>query len=657
MRKQLPIFLFLIPFLSWSQNDTTLFMGEFEVTAHRAATDFKQAARQVTVISRQEIAHAPVQSLSELLEFVAGVDVRQRGQFGVQSDISIRGGSFEQTLILLNGIKMSDPQTGHHNMNLPVDIGQIERIEILHGGASRVYGPNAFAGAINIITKTTDDNRISAQITGGEHGWYDAGVHTVLNTGKWNHSISYQRRGSDGFTSNTDFNWQNAFYQTSAQLKNHKVLLNAGWNQKAFGASTFYSANFPNQFEETQTRFISLADVIEVGRFTFSPRAYYRQHFDRFELFRESEGYYTRTPGGLFVSENDTAPGWYTVHNYHRTDSRGAEFDVKYHSKAGITTLGAEYRHEEIKSNVLGQLQDNPVSVPGEHPSASYTRKDFRQNISLYAEHNLTLKQLFISAGVLYNRNTAFDDEWFPGIDVAYQIGKHFRPYASWNRSVRFPTYTDLYYNLGGAVGSIDLLPESSINYELGTRWYTSHATGVVSVFRREGVNLIDWVRFSGSEITRAANITNVNITGIEATVQLNLRDWLGEKSPFSSARLGYSFLNADSASSGFESNYVLDFLNHQFSAVLIQEMGKRLIVQWNGTYQDRLGGYFSPEAGTELAFDPVFLLDVRVTHRTEMFEVFAEVANLFNQSFNDIGNVPQPGRWVRAGLKINVGF
>lgn len=644
-----------LPIWASAQNDTIQHIREVVVTGHRAPSSLDQAARQVTVIERNEIENAPVQSLSELLEFAMSVDIRHRGQFGVQSDVSIRGGSFDQTLILLNGIKMSDPQTGHHSMNLPVTIAQIERIEILHGGASRVYGPNAFAGAINIITKTTAENNVGASITGGEHAFYAADVNATVNTGQWNHTFSYANRGSNGFTRNTDFNWQNAYLQSGAQLKNHQLLINAGWNEKAFGAATFYSAFFPNQFEATSTRFVSVSDAISVGQnLTIKPRAYYREHRDRFELFRESEGYYDRTESGLFVMDNDTAPAWYGGHNYHRTESWGAELDASYRWKAGVTTIGAEYRSEHIRSNVLGEPLDAPLSVSGEHPSAQYLRAAKRENMSLYAEHNLLWKNLFLSAGMLYNLNTHFEDELFPGVDVAYQIGQHFRPYASWNRSVRFPTYTDLYYNLGGAVGSIDLEPESSMNYEIGTKFFSNNVSGSVALFRREGLNMIDWIRFEGSDVTQAANITQLNVNGLELGARINLQELLRDTPALTRLRLGYTYLSGDTASTGFESNYALDFLQHQFNAVLFQQISERISVQWNATYQQRLGGYFSPEAGAEVSFDPVFLLDVRVNHRAGIFDVFVEVANLFNRTYVDIGNVPMPRRWLRAGLAVN---
>lgn len=647
----------LIHSLQAQEADTTK-LKEVVVSSQRTETTVDKTARNVTIITREEIQAAPVQSIAELLEYAVNIDVRQRGQFGVQSDVSIRGGSFDQTLILLNGVKMTDPQTGHHNMNLPVDLDQIERIEILQGGGSRVFGPNAFAGAINIITKKKGENQIGVGLTGGEYGLFEGRVHVTANTGKWNHMIAYTKRESDGYTANTDFEWQNLFFQTATKRKHHNFMLNLGWNQKAFGASTFYSSSYPNQFEETQTQFASVVDEITLTpRLKITPRVYFRRHYDRFELYREGGDYYQRIGDSLFVMGTDTAGSWYTGHNYHKTDAFGAELNATYSSKLGKTSIGADFRNVQIWSNVLGEPLSDPIHVDGEHSTAYYTRSADRQNVSIYAEHSFTYKKFAVSAGAMYNINSDFDNEIFPGVDVAYQLTRNFRPYASYNRSVRFPTYTDLYYNRGGAVGSIDLKPEESDNYEVGMKLFSKYVNGNIALFRREGKNLIDWIRYNGSTTTQASNITSVNINGVEADATFNLKNWLGEESIFEMMRLSYTYMDADTTSRDFESNYVLDFLQHKFSASLQHRVSEKISLSWNATYQERLGGYYSVDEGQEVEFEPVFLLDARVTHRSKYFDLFFEVANMFDRTYVDLGNIPQPGRWMRAGISFNTSF
>src|SRR5690606_34953561 len=131
---------------------------------------FSKQSRNISLISKLQIETAPARSLAEVLSFVPGLDIRQRGVTGVQADVSIRGGSFEQTLMLLNGIKLSDPQTGHHMMNIPLPLVNIDRVEVLKGPASRVFGQNAYAGAINVITELSDKRYARVQGYAGDFG-------------------------------------------------------------------------------------------------------------------------------------------------------------------------------------------------------------------------------------------------------------------------------------------------------------------------------------------------------------------------------------------------------------------------------------------------------------------------------------------------------
>ncbi|HMA87091.1 MAG TPA: TonB-dependent receptor plug domain-containing protein, partial [Desulfosalsimonadaceae bacterium] len=140
------------------------------VTGSHAPARLSEYGVSVSVITREDIAVLPADNFTDVLEHVNGVDVRQRGAGGVQTDIGIRGASFEQTLIMVDGVAISDPQTGHHNMNLPVTLSDIERIEVVKGPAARIYGPNAMGGVINIITRDVKENAIGGRAAYGEHG-------------------------------------------------------------------------------------------------------------------------------------------------------------------------------------------------------------------------------------------------------------------------------------------------------------------------------------------------------------------------------------------------------------------------------------------------------------------------------------------------------
>ncbi len=336
-------------------------LDEIEVSAQRSPALYSQVARIVSVIERKEIESAPVQSVQDLLEYVAGVDVRQRGAEGVQADVSIRGGTFDQTLILLNGINITDPQTGHHNLNIPLSLSQIERIEILEGPAARVYGPNAFSGAINIVTRQPDVNLLNLQLSAGSFGYFDADLSISFKTGKLQNSLSLNKKLSDGYIENTDFDISNLFYSNQLITRKGEMSFQLGFSDKGFGANSFYTPKYPNQYEETKS-LISSVKWVSNSKFHLTPVVYWRRHQDRFELFR------------------DNPPSWYATHNYHLTNTYGGNLNSWVQSKFGKSAFGIEFRSEIILSNVLGEELDSPVEVPGE--DAEFTKSKTRNYIS-----------------------------------------------------------------------------------------------------------------------------------------------------------------------------------------------------------------------------------------------------------------------------------
>ena len=175
-------------------------LGEVDITATRAPLAQSRQARMVTVLNREEIQAAPVQSVNDLLKYAVGVDVRQRGAIGAQTDVSIRGGNDEQITLLLNGINICDPQTGHNAFDFPVDISDIERIEVLEGPAGRVYGTSSLLGAINIVTRKSNATSIDAHVEGGSYGYLSLGARGAWGGSRWGQSLSGTFTRSDGYT-------------------------------------------------------------------------------------------------------------------------------------------------------------------------------------------------------------------------------------------------------------------------------------------------------------------------------------------------------------------------------------------------------------------------------------------------------------------------
>lgn len=647
------LLLFIASTLSYSQD--TIAIDEVEIRATRNQVKLSEAARKLTVIYSNQIKESSVTNVAEVLEFVAGVDVRQRSQHGVQADLSIRGSSFEQVLVLLNGVKMTDPQTGHHALNIPVELLNIERIEVMKGAGARVFGPGAFAGSINIITKDPTKSSADLQLLSGEYGLTQLGVNASVVDSNFRTSLSYQTKSSDGYIRNTDFEQRNIFLDSRYNIDSLELTLNLGLNSKQFGAQNFYTERFPDQFEETNTQFAGLTAGFKVGKFKFIPRLYIRQHKDRFELFREDFDFYKRIAlGGFANAEGDTIP-WYTSHNYHKTNVYGAELSINFQTMFGTTNLGYDYRKEVVLSNNLGEPMSTPEKVVNEHPSAFYTKSAQRENTSLFFEQNYNYNNFFISAGALLNINSDFDSEIYPGADISYHVSKSSTVYLNVNKAFRLPTYTDLYYNLGGAMGSINLKPEESLTYEVGYKTNYKYFKNLnLAAFRRDGTNLIDWVRFDNTQETVATNLREVSIYGIETDVLIVPGPYFRVGEYLKSIGISYTYLTSDEKSDGFESNYVLDFLRHKLDASLNVKIVGSLELNAQLSYQERLGEYVNTR-GEMVNFESVLLSNLKLSATKSSFTVFLQCSNIFDEKFVDIGNVVNPGRWFSAGISYRL--
>jgi iron complex outermembrane receptor protein len=615
-------------------------LDEIEVSAQRAPALYSQVARIISVMESKEIEAAPVESVQDLLEYIAGVDVRQRGTEGVQADVSIRGGTFDQMLILLNGINITDPQTGHHNLNLPVGLHQIERIEVLEGPAARVYGPNAFSGAINIVTKEPVVPKVSVAGALGSFGYFDANLSGNFFTGSLKHMVALNRKKSDGYVDNTDFKISDVFYTNVLESEKRKFTFQLGAADKGFGANSFYTPKYPNQYEETKTLFMS-AKWASSSKIHLTPVVYWRRHQDRFELFRENP------------------PSWYTKHNYHLTNVYGANLNSWVRWKWGKTAVGVEFRSENILSNVLGENLSSTQKVPGE--DAVFTKSKSREIYSGFLEHTIYQNNLIISAGLMSNyiSGSNLGINLFPGIEASYKIQSGLKIFGSYNASLRMPTFTDLYYSGPTNEGNPDLKPEKAATLEGGLKINHKFIQGQWAVFYRRGKNIIDLVKNANEDLWQPQNLTLVNSLGTELQTRFNLQHYAGNNAP-DNVMLSFFYNHLEKINRQYTSNYVLDNLRFKFTGSLNQPIVRGLSINVKVSYQKRDGTYTlfeNGDWGNEVEYRPFWLTDAKIRYNYRNLTLFALVSNLFDITYNDIGNVEQPGRWFKAGLTYNLNF
>lgn len=590
---------FVFQMSGFTQTEKQYVLDEVVVTSSRAPLNLSDLTRSVVVITPSDIKEMPVNSMQDILQYVSGLDLKQRGVDGVQADISVRGGSFEQTLVLIDGIKVSDPQTGHHNLNLPFSIDNIERIEVLKGQGSSIYGANAFSGIVNIITKKGRDNLLSMQLAGGQYGYYQALLSSSFTIGDLGNNISFSKKKSDGYRHNTNFDMIDFSYRSLLISDIGTANLFIGYNDKEFGANSFYSERFPNQWEHITTKFVNLSFNTAAQTYSITPKIYWRRNDDEFLLNYENPSFYR---------------------NVHQTDLWGIELQATINTSLGITSFGGEYKKDKIESTNLGNHQ--------------------RENYGVFAEQNFNpiSNLVLIANGFAYNYADIGWKFW-PGLDISYKLNKQIRLFGSVGKAFRTPTYTELYYSDPVTKGNPDLKFEESVNYELGANYVQATFNFNFSLFRKEGTNIIDWIRESDNEQWMVMNFAKVNINGFEAGVSLKPNEivsWL----PVYNLGINYTYLNSDKSTAQFQSRYVLDYLKHQLIINLSNPLPLDIKQSWFLRYEDRVN------------LEESFIVDTQLLYEAKLFELFIKATNLFNKSYKDIGGIPLPGRWIIAGVK-----
>ena len=638
-----------------------MMLEEVSVTGSRAPLTKSQAARMVTVLERADFAQAPVQSVNDLLKYAVGVDVRQRGALGAQTDISIRGGTSEQITLLLNGINICDPQTGHNAMDLPVDLSEVVRIEVLEGPAGRIYGTSSLVGAINIVTQEVKGKSkgsyrdITLHAEGGSYGYGSVGMRYSLPSTLLpltsSFSASYSR--SDGYSRskagslNTDFSGAKAFYQGQYEDDDLRLHWHAGLADKGWGSSTFWASpkwQADDQYEHTTKLYTAIQGESKRGRLRLSGSIYWNQNCDRYEGYRGRPDL--------------------MKYNYNRTDVYGVSLNGYSDWKTGDpdrirnrTAFGAELRNEDLVSGNLGEplAQTHPISGT----DRDYTLGVNRTNISGYLEHNLLLNNFTISAGMVVVKNTWSNMNMtvYPGIDISYRPSPHWRLHASYNTSLRMPSFTEMYYKLQGYSADPHLKPEEMRALETGMTINYKPLTINCTLWHHHGRNMIDWIMDTtkGDDAAwQSVNHTEINSLGVEAVFMFTV---YGLRFTDKGLRftVSYSYIHQDkNQEPGIVSQYALEYLRHKLVAHALLPLTKRLSLDLNLRWQDRVGSYTGFD-GQVYDYQPYVLTDARMTWQQGKWEIYVGGNNLFDTHYHDYGLVTQPGRWIIVGSSVNL--
>ena len=539
----------------------------------------------------------------DLLQQVSGIDIRRRGVPGTQADLYIRGGGFDQTLLLIDGMKMDDIQTGHHTLNLLLPIQLIERIEIIKGPASRIFGQNAFNGAINIVTKSLpklDKKQFEMLVsnpTFGSFKQFGFLINSRLSLKeKFNAQLTFSRSKSDGYRYNTDYSNDFFFFKSEIKTQKNPIIITSGFTEKKFGANGFYaSPSATDQYEETQASFLGISTLLGSEKFLVRPKLYWRRGQDEYIYIRNNPSVYR---------------------NLHKTNKIYLDFSFSKLFESSRLNFGIDLSNSSISSNNLGDHS--------------------RSTTSLYADYTFKTKdnKLSFSPGLSISNFSDMSTHFFPGIDVGFDVNEKINLYANYGKTYRIPTYTDLYYSDRNTIGNPDLNPEHAITNEIGIKYSNENIDVSSSFFTRKSSNIIDYVKQSEQDKWEATNIRNLDTNGFDLS-------FLYKISLYNSLRIGYTYLFDKSYVSQVNySRYAINSLRHQLNT--------RLALKYSNKITHTLISRFGERSNkvSHIVYDSNLKYQL-----SENSYFFINVNNIFNEEYYETNLVPMPGRNFLIGV------
>ena len=600
MKKSLTLLFLLFFNIIISQQDTTD-LKEVVVSTTKLEIPFSKNFRTVKIISSDYIKNSPASNVSDLLQEITGIDVRRRGVGGVQGDLYIRGGGFDQTLLLVDGMKMDDAQTGHHTLNMILPLYLIERIEVIKGPAARIFGQNAFNGAINIVTKdvTGEKKQIDMSLKEISYGSFEQkniSAVTKIITNKVKSLISFSNNTSDGYRHNTDYKRNNYFVKTSFNSKSSPIDVIASFTENKFGANGFYaSPSATEQYEETQASLLGISTTINSEKLSIKPRLYWRRGQDEYIYIRDNPSVYR---------------------NLHKTNKVSAELSGSYFSNSGVTGFGIDLSTVNISSNNLG-----------EHD---------RTTVNLFVDHTFKLfnEKLVLSPGIAVSYFSDMSFHSFPGIDLGYNINSNFKLYSNIGKTFRIPTYTDLYYSDRTTIGNENLNPESATSTELGFKYNTSNFKISGAFFNRKAKNIIDYVKENENDLWNAVNIGSLKTTGFELDFRYNFQNQ-------NYLNLGYTNIKDNNYVTNINfSKYSLNSLKHHFTSKLNLNYIRNVNHSFVFKYAER-----SDKSNYNV-------LDSKIMYKKGLF---IYVNNILDEVYSETNLVPMPGTSFLVGISVGI--
>ena len=569
----------------------------------------------VLTISREEIQKSTATNVSELLQQVAGLDIRRRGAEGMQADLYIRGGSFDQTLLLIDGIKVEDPQTGHHTMNMTIPLEVIEKIEIIKGSASRIYGQNAFTGAVNIITKKEIKNDLSIELSNGSFDQKRGGFTIQKELKNSGILFNYSRKESEGYRYNTDYENDEFFIKSNFKIKDQKISAIGAFNERKFGANGFYASPAAiDQYEETQASLIGFSTTYKKNDLILKPKLYWKRNQDMYVYLRQDPSVYR---------------------NLHISNKVGAELNASTSNSLGNLGLGFDLSRVSLKSNNLGERKRTMLNMFVEQQVMLNNDKiDFTPGLAITYFSDVSTK--------LNYQNNFFNNLFFyPGMDLGYRLNNNLKLYTNIGFTYRIPTYTDLFYSSPTTLGNENLKLEKALTKEIGLKYLKDDFNFNFALYQRDASDIIDYVRNNEAEPWQASNIREINTSGFE--LNLGYKFYLGSFR-MQTINIGYSNIDDELLETDFAfSRYALNSLKNQITGTYTFEINENIY---------STVAYKNAERSDEEKYT---VIDFRTSYKLDKFTLSVILNNILDTEYSETNLVPMPGFNSLVELKYSI--
>ena len=558
----------------------------------------------ILTISNEEIKKNTATNVSELLQQVAGLDIRRRGAEGMQADLYIRGGSFDQTLLLIDGINVEDPQTGHHTMNMTIPLEVIEKIEIIKGSASRIYGQNAFTGAVNIITKKEIKNDLSIELSNGSFD-QKRGNFTIQKELKNSDILfNYSRKESEGYRYNTDYENDEFFIKSNFKIKDQKISAIGAFNQRKFGANGFYASPAAiDQYEETQAGLIGFSTTYRKNDLILKPKLYWKRNQDMYIYLRQDPSVYR---------------------NLHISNKVGIELNASTSNLLGNLGLGFDLSQVSLQSNNLGERKRTMLNMFVEQQVKLNNDKiDFTPGVAITYFSDVSTK--------LNYQNNFFNNLFFyPGMDLGYRLDNNLKLYTNIGFTYRIPTYTDLFYSSPTTLGNENLKLEKAFTKEIGLKYLKGDFNFNFSLYERDASDIIDYVRNNEVEPWQASNIREINTSGFELSI--GYKFYFGSLG-MQTINIGYSNIDDDLLQTDFAfSRYALNSLKNQITGTYTFEINEKIYSTVT---------YKNAERSAEEKYT---VIDFRTSYKLDKFTLSVILNNILDTQYSETNLVPMPG-------------